>query len=131
MPYEVNLPDECLCIVSLLNPDMRSLRLTKHPDRQVVDYLVQGIHCGFHIGCHASAQELQSASANMPSTILHPEVIDKYLQDELECNQLVEVPYLRSSPIHVSRFGVISKKHQSGRWHLIVDLSSPLEKKCQ
>lgn len=30
----------------------------------------------------------------MPSAILHPEVIDKYLRDELDCERLVEVPRL-------------------------------------
>ena len=128
VPYEVNLPDECLHIVSPLNPDVWSLLLTKHPDRQFVNYLIRGLRGGFHVGCHASAQDLQSALTNMPCAIRHPEVIDKYLQDELECNRLVEVTPSESSVVHISRFGVIPKKHQPGRWRLIVDLSSPLER---
>ena len=28
-------------------------------------------------------------------------------------------------PIHISRFGVIPKKHQPGKWHLITDFSFP------
>ena len=27
--------------------------------------------------------------------------------------------------VHISRFGVIPKSHQPGKWHLIVDVSSP------
>jgi hypothetical protein len=61
----------------------------------------------------------------MLSAILHPEVIDKYLLDELESNRAVEVPLLESSGIRISRFGAIPKKRQPGRWRLIVDLSSP------
>ena len=30
--------------------------------------------------------------------------------------------------MHVSKFGVIPKNHQQGKWHLIVDLSSPAGK---
>ena len=127
VPYGVNLPDKCLRIVSPLKPDVWSLLLSKYPDRQFVDYLIRGICCGFRIGCHASSQELQSASTNMPSAILHPEIVNRYLWEELEAKRLVEVPYSSSALIHMSRFGVIPKKHQPGRWHLIVDLSSPLQ----
>ena len=128
VPYEVILPDECLHIVSPLNPDVWSLFLIKHPDRRFVDYLIRGLCGGFRVGCRASARDLQSASSNMSSAIHHPEVIDKYLREELECNRLVEVPHSESSIVHISRFGAIPKKHQPGRWRLIVDLSSPLER---
>ena len=127
MPYKVALPDECIHIATPLNPDVWSLLLTKHPDRQLVDYLIRGLRNGFRIGCNASAQCLQSASTNMPSADLHPEVINKYLQDELECNRLVEVRYSNASLVHISRFGAIPKKRQPGKWRLIVDLSSPQE----
>ena len=29
--------------------------------------------------------------------------------------------------VHVDRFGVVPKKHQPGKWHLITDLSFPEE----
>ena len=38
----------------------------------------------------------------------------------------MEVPPSEASVIHISRFRVIPKKHQPGRWRLIVDLSSPI-----
>ena len=126
--YEANLPDKCRHIVSPLKAAVWELLLNKHPDRQFVDYLIRGLHGGFRIGCSASAQELQSVSTNMPSATLHPEVIDKYLQDEVENNRVVEVPDLVACGIHVSRFGAIPKKRQPGRWRLIVDLSSPSER---
>ena len=127
MPYKVTLPDECIHIVAPLNLDVWSLLLTKYPDRQLVDYLIWGLHNGFRIGCNASAQCLQSSFTNMPSADLHPEVIDRYIQDELECNRLVEVPYSNASLVHISRFGAIPKKHQPGKWRLIVDLLFPQE----
>ncbi len=61
----------------------------------------------------------------MSSAILHPEVIDKYLLDDVESNRVVEIPLLESSGIRMSRFGAIPMKRQLGRWRLIMDLSSP------
>jgi hypothetical protein len=52
----------------------------------------------------------------------------KYLQNEVESNRVVEVSQTESNGLHVSRFGAIPKKRQPGRWRLIVDLSSPLER---
>ena len=52
-----------------------------------------------------------------------PSVIVQYLLSELE-KGCVAGPFL-TSPIpnlHVSRFGVIPKKHQPGKWRLILDL---------
>ena len=126
VPDNVVLPAECLRISSPLNPDVWDLLLAEHPDRQFVEYIIRGIRCGFRIGCHASVQKLQLVSSNMPLANSHPEVIDNYLRDKLECNRLVEVPPSEASVIHISRFRVIPKKRQPGRWRLIVDLSSPL-----
>ena len=132
VPHEVVLPDECSRVTTPLDPDMWSLLLSTHPDRRFVDYIIRGICCGFRIGCRASAQMLQSSASNMFSAALHPEVIDKYLREELQANRVVEVPHESISAIHISRFGVIPKKHQPGRWRLIVDLSYPQEQtvKC-
>ena len=54
-------------------------------------------------------------------------MIDQYLLLELE-KGCVAGPFLISpnSNLHVSRFGVIPKKHQPGKWGLILNLSSPL-----
>ena len=105
IPYAVYLPDNCLHIVSPLVPEMWSSLLVEHPDRNLVEYLLQGLRGGFHVGCCASVQELQSASNNMPSALRHPEVIDKYLRDELNSGRLVEVPHPESNVVHISRFG--------------------------
>ena len=62
----------------------------------------------------------------MSSASLQPSVIDDYLHRELAKGR-VAGPF--SSPplprLHISRFGVIPKKHQPGKWRLILNLSSP------
>ena len=123
----VNLPEECRHIVSPLKPAIWEALLLEHPDRRFVDHLMRGLSDGFRIGCRASLRNLQSVSTNMPSAILHSEVIQKYLRDEVENKRVIEMPLSMSDEIHVSRFGAIRKKCQPGRWRLIVDLSSPSE----
>ena len=64
----------------------------------------------------------------MVSALLNPQVIDSYLQSEVQTGR-VAVPF--SPPplpvLHVSRFGVILKRHQPGKRRLILDLSSPAD----
>ena len=70
---------------------------------------------------------LKSATGNMGSALLNPQVIDNYLQLEVQTGR-VAGPF--SQPplpvLHVSPFGVIPKHHQHGKWRLILDLSSPV-----
>ena len=92
-----------------------------------MDYVISGLTNGFRLGFDPSTVSLQSAAHNMPSASSQPSVIDQYLRTEREKGR-VAGPFL-ISPIpnlHVSRFGVILKKHQPGKWRLILDLSSPL-----
>ena len=125
VPHEVLLPGVCGYVSTPLNHAMWSLLLSEHPDRQFVGYVIRGLRSGFRVGCCSSAPELRSATSNMFSAVLHPDVINKYLREELEANRLVEVPCAGVDMIHISRFGAIPKKHQPGKWRLIVDLSSP------
>jgi len=54
----------------------------------------------------------------------HPEVIDEYVQKELcQDNILGPFPPHTAPVVHINHFGVIPKKHQPGKWHLITDLS--------
>ena len=87
-------------------------------------YVVDGITYGFRIGCDTGS--LQSAKRNMLSAGQHPEIIDKYLMEECEKGR-VAGPFTADQVqgIHISRFGVIPKKSQPGKWRLIVDLSHP------
>ena len=98
-----------------------------HPDQAKVDYVITGLTSGFRLGFDPSAVSLQSTVRNMSSASLQPSVIDQYLLSELEKGH-VAGPFL-ISPIpnlHISRFGVKPKKHQPGKWRLILDLSSPV-----
>jgi len=62
----------------------------------------------------------------MASTLQNPQVIDNYLQSEVQLGR-VAGPFSETPlPVHhVSHFGVIPKRHQPGKWRLILDLSSP------
>ena len=63
----------------------------------------------------------------MLSAKQHPQPIRDYLAKELEAGRVIG-PLGRDASglnIQVSRFGVISKPHQPGKWRLITDQSSP------
>ena len=62
---------------------------------------------------------------NMLSATQKPEVVREYLIKEcVEGRVLGPLDPLQFPRIQISRFGVIPKR-SSGKWHLIVDLSSP------
>lgn len=51
--------------------------------------------------------------------------VDDYLATELQANRVMQLPRALANTVHISRFGVIPKPKQPGRWRLILDLSSP------
>ena len=69
---------------------------------------------------------LKPARKNMHSALLHKEVVDKYLLEEMQEKHVVG-PFYPSEvrQVQVNRFGVIPKGHQSNKWRLIIDLSHP------
>ena len=70
---------------------------------------------------------LKSATGNMGSAPLNPQVIDNYLQLEVQTGRLAGPFSQPPLPVlHVSPFGVIPKRHQPGKWRVILDLSSPV-----
>ena len=95
-----------------------------HPDQSFVTYVLDGLQNGFCVGFNPASVSLKSVTQNTPSASLQPSVIDDYLHPELAKGR-VAGPF--SSPplphLHISRFGVIPKKHQPGKWRLILDLS--------
>ena len=100
--------------------------LTSHPDRAFARYICQGLRYGFRIGFQCSAQ-LRPAKANMESAKQHPEVVSEYLHKECSLGRMLG-PFPETSqlpPLHISRFGVIPKGHNTGRFRLITDLSFP------
>ena len=57
---------------------------------------------------------------------MNPTVVEEYLTLECKLGRLVGPLNLAAYPhIQRSRFGVIPKPHQPGKWWLIVDLSHP------
>ena len=62
----------------------------------------------------------------MPTAFLQPSVIDQYLLTELEKGH-VAGPFSKYplENLHISRFRIIAKKYQPGKWRLIFNLSSP------
>ena len=99
--------------------------LHQHPDRRLVDYIIQGLHEGFRIGFCGSSSSVQRAHRNMLSAVQNPNVVQEYLVKEcVEGRIFGPLPISDFPMVHVSRFGVIPKG-SSGKWRLIVDLSAP------
>ena len=114
-------------MVSPIRVDRLELELCGHPDQAKVAYVISGLRNGFHLGFHSSSISLKSATSNMPSALLQPSIIDSYLQNELHKGRIAgPFPIPPFPKLHNSRFGVIPKKHQPGKWRLILDLSSPV-----
>ena len=100
--------------------------LSQHPDRAFARYVCTGLQFGFRIG-FTNTIKLKSATANMGSAREHPSVVSEYLAKELSLGRMLG-PFNQSAqlpPLHISRFGVIPKGHNTGRWRLITDLSFP------
>ena len=87
------------------------------------DWVLNGINNGFNIGVWEGMTK--SAKQNCQSSTKQPEVIDRYLAEELKFGS-ISGPYAHSPilGLHVNRFGVIPKA-TPGKWRLITDLSFP------
>ena len=124
----VKVPPALRTISSPLRADDWEAELQYHPDQEFAGYLVSGIRNGFRIGYDygAKAQANVKASKNMHSARAHPEPIDDYIGEELRLGRVIHLEDGEDDKdIRVSRFGVIPKPHQPGKWRLITDLSSP------
>ena len=60
----------------------------------------------------------------MQSTLVNPRPVSEFLQTELGAGRIIG-PLPDIPEIQISRFGVIPKPGQPGKWRLILDLSSP------
>ena len=109
-PLKIEVWEKCLC---------------NHPDKDFVTYILKSIKQGFRIGVD-SKYNLISATKNMHSTALNPQVINEYIKQESEAGNIIgPFPKELAPNVHINRFGVIPKKHQPGKWRLITDLSYP------
>lgn len=98
--------------------------LDTHPDKDFVTYILQGISKGFRIG-YDYTRKSKGATSNLLSASQNPEVVTRYIQEEVALGRMLGPlePEL-AARVHTSPFGVIPKG-QTGKWRLIVDLSSP------
>ena len=102
-----------------------SWELQFHPNRQKVDFVLDGIHHGFKLGfCHT--QRLKPAKKNKPSADQHASVIDEYLAHEMSRGRVAgPFDFLPLPNLQVSSFSVIPKWGQVGKWRLIVEMRRP------
>ena len=99
--------------------------LARHPDRDFAAYICSGIRFGFRIG-FVRGRSLKSASANMFSSFQHPDIIQEYISKELDLGRMLgPLDPTCYTTVHINRFGVVPKGHNTGKWRLITDLSYP------
>ena len=100
--------------------------LRRHPDRVYSGLILQGLSRGFRIGFDYACHSCRSAKKNMASAIQHPEPVGEYLSRELQVGRILgPISGAIGGVVHISRFGVIPKPHQPGKWRIITDLSAP------
>ncbi len=81
---------------------------------------------GLSTGSRSGSQTILPSTQRCRLAKEHPEVIEDYLHAQRASgNILGPFPIGTAPKVHVSRFGVIPKKHQPGKWRLITDLSNP------
>ena len=114
-----------MSVVSPLNVLQFTLDLAGHPDRQAVNYVLQGLKHGFCLGFQPVCR-LRAAKRNKPSAFQNPQTIDDYLANEGARSRVAgPFPLIPLPNLQIRSFGVIPKKSHPDKWHLIVDLSSP------
>ncbi len=118
---------ECSDISEWLRGIRSPLMPGGHPDASYRDYLLEGLEQGFRIGFKHMNCTCRGAEANMPSAWKNREVVDQYLENEVQQGRVLGPVDSCKVPVRVviNRFGVIPKPHQPGKWRLIVDLSHP------
>ena len=91
--------------------------LATYSYRHLADFFLQGISQGFRIGFSYGSTHLKPSKLNLEGARSHPNVVDDYLQTEINLNR-VAGPFPSSSlpSCQISRFGVIPKNHQPDKW---------------
>jgi len=121
-----NLPSVLKEIITPLKVEAWRKSLSTHPDRRFCQYITDGLEKGFRIGFNYNAQSIRSIKSNMRSATQHPQVVLDYITRECTERRMLELQQQdQVDGLQISRFGVIPKKNQPGKWRLITDLSSP------
>ena len=111
------IPQSACKINTPLNTQNWHQYLFGHPNQELVSYFLEGISAGFRIGLSTPAHSLHSVHRNLQAALLHPQIVDDYLQTELSLGR-ISGPFLKSqcSTVQISHFGVIPKYHQPNKW---------------
>ena len=97
--------------------------MSRHPDTDFVDYILQGLEYGFQIGVSELANSV-SAKRNMQSALDHLIVVEEYIAKEVQNGTMLgPFPFQSAPQVHINRFGVNPKSHQVNKWRLITDIS--------
>ena len=124
MSSPCKIPTEAYRIQTPLIKEGWHHHLHNHHHQDLVQYFLNSISNGFQIGFQGA--NLQSAKKNLLSATAHPNIVEEYLEHELSLGRMSgPYPISLCPDVHVSRFGVIPKTHQPGKWRLITDLSHP------
>ena len=108
-----NIPS--ISSVSPVKIDNLTLQLCCHPERQKVNYVLNGFRYGSRLGFHAEITTLKSAKANCPSAVQHPSVITEYLDKEVSFGRVFgPTPVPAVDSLQINRFDVIPKKDGAG-----------------
>ena len=80
---------EACSAVTPLHPTIWKRYLTKHPNRQLAEFFLQGLSEGFRIVFdYASPIALESAKTNIENARLYAEVVDDYLQTKISLGRV-------------------------------------------
>ena len=100
--------------------------MAHHPDQVFAAFIFRGLSFGFRIGFDRQSTHLRPRRHNHPSVALNNEVVGRHIGLEVGLGRLVgPVSPCFCNEIQVSPIGLIPKAHQTNKWRLIVDLSSP------
>ena len=115
-PTRPCIPDTACLISTSLIPAHWHCALEKYPNRDLVDFFIRGITQGFRIGFSYGSCPLKSSKRNLEGALSHPDVVEDYLQAEVNL-QRVAGPHPPSllPNCQISRFGVIPKNSQPGK----------------
>ena len=122
----VLVPPEAANITTPLNHEKWKMYLSDHPDIALTEFFITGITQGFRLGFHTTLSSLKPARKNLDGALQHPSVVDEYITEEITQHRVIgPLPKATVPMAHISRFGVIPKRHTPNKWRLIIGLSHP------
>ena len=107
---------------SPLIPSQWQQELRHHPDKKYIKYILQGIEEGFKIE-FSDSQILQPSTSNLSTP--NPSVITDYLAKEVFLNRMWKYPLMQPPQDSYQPSRCYSQEKKTGKYRLIMDLSSP------